>query len=277
MELSLSEQLMYSTVRIECVLDNGQSSVGTGFFYLFSAMEDGLSVPVIVTNKHVVEGAVSGSFLLTEANKEGKPLDKSHIPVNFSEFEQRWINHPEDDVDLCIMPIAPIFHQLEKMDKRIFYRNVEKPIINTAEKSRELLAVEDIIMIGYPNGLWDSVNNKPVARKGITATHPKHDYEGKEEIVIDAACYGGSSGSPVFILNEGTYTSGSGVIVGSRIIFLGILYAGPQVTVNGEIEIVTIPTSQKRAISKSMVMMNLGFIIKAHKLLDFETIVSEMK
>lgn len=276
MELSISEQLMYSTVRIECVLSTGQSSVGTGFFYNFLEQEDGSHVPAIVTNKHVIEDAINGRFILTEADNEGLPLDNSHIPIELSHFEQRWIGHPEDNVDLCIMLIAPIFHELEEMDKRVFYRTIQKSIIHTTEELNELHAIEDITMIGYPNGLWDSINNKPVARKGITATHPKHNYEGREEVVIDAACYGGSSGSPVFILNEGSYSSADSVVIGSRIIFLGILYAGPQVAVNGEVEIVTIPTSQSRAITRSMVMMNLGFVIKAHKLFDFEPILEEM-
>lgn len=33
--LSVSEQLMYSTVRIECLSSNGQGSTGTGFSLIF--------------------------------------------------------------------------------------------------------------------------------------------------------------------------------------------------------------------------------------------------
>lgn len=61
-------------------------------------------------------------------------------------------------------------------------------------------------MIGYPNGLWDSQNNLPIIRRGITATSVKKDYNGKKEFLIDAAVFPGSSGSPVFIFNEGSYS-----------------------------------------------------------------------
>ena len=51
----------------------------------------------------------------------------------------------------------------------------------------ELSAIEEIIMIGYPVGIWDSANNMPIVRKGITATRPDIDYEGRKEFMIDAA------------------------------------------------------------------------------------------
>src|SRR5439155_8993915 len=60
-------------------------------------------------------------------------------------------------------------------------------------------AVEDIVMVGYPSGLWDSTNNYPLVRRGITASHPGIDFEGKPQIAIDMACFEGSSGSPVLL------------------------------------------------------------------------------
>jgi len=60
-------------------------------------------------------------------------------------------------------------------------------------------------MVGYPIGLWDEKNNYPIFRKGITATHPANDYNGKSEFMIDAACFPGSSGSPVYIIDELNY------------------------------------------------------------------------
>lgn len=52
-------------------------------------------------------------------------------------------------------------------------------------------------MVGYPDGIWDEFNNQPIVRRGITATHPKNDFNGKGEFLIDAVCFPGSSGSPV--------------------------------------------------------------------------------
>lgn len=64
--LSASEQLAYSTVRIETTGREGAGS-GTGFFYRFVESEDGNeNVPAIVTNKHVVAGTTEGTFVLTK-------------------------------------------------------------------------------------------------------------------------------------------------------------------------------------------------------------------
>ena len=132
-------------------------------------------------------------------------------------------------------------------------------------------AVEEIIMIGYPNGLWDSTNNMPIVRRGITATNISFDYNGKKEFLIDAACFPGSSGSPVLICNVGAYRDKQGNLNlgSSRVLFVGVLYAGPQLTVTGDIRIVSVPDSQQKAMSVAAIPNNLGYIIKSECILDF--------
>jgi hypothetical protein len=131
-------------------------------------------------------------------------------------------------------------------------------------------------MIGYPNGIWDAVNNMPIIRRGSTATHPNLDYEGRPEFMIDAACFPGSSGSPVFLFNTGGYAvRGGGLAIGTRIKLLGVLYAGPQHTATGEIKIVAVPTLQQ-PIAVSRIPNNLGMIIKSARLRDFEPILKSL-
>lgn len=50
---------------------------------------------------------------------------------------------------------------------------------------------------------------------------------------------------------------------------LGVLYAGPQHTAEGELEVVTVPTQQQRVVTISRIPNNLGVVIKATKLEDF--------
>jgi hypothetical protein len=67
-----TELMMHSTVRIECANSGGNVSSGTGFFYkLFNTGDQ--SVPVVVTNKHVLNGNVRASFVLTLAKEDGQP------------------------------------------------------------------------------------------------------------------------------------------------------------------------------------------------------------
>ncbi|KAF6618276.1 trypsin-like peptidase domain-containing protein [Paenibacillus sp. EKM102P] len=273
--LSISEQLMYSTVRIESMDVYGNVSTGTGFYYRM--LDNGEShVSVIVTNKHVVEGGSRGRFVINLASEEGRLSGNDQEVFSFDNFESMWIKHPDPDVDLCIMPFVPIIREAEARGLKLAFVMLDEKLVYSDEQLSDLTAIEDIVMVGYPNGIWDKVNNHPIIRRGITATHPGYDYNGKEEFLIDAACFPGSSGSPVLLLNQGSYANKSGdVILGNRVALLGILYGGPQYTTTGEVRIVDVPTRQQ-AISVSSIPNNLGIIIKAKKLIDFEPILSEI-
>jgi hypothetical protein len=246
-------------VRIECKLSNNETGTGTGFFYTFD-LAGGARLPVIVTTRHAIRGAVLGRLRFTTATRDSLPSNGNYFTFSLGKFEQRWIPHPDPDIDLCIMPMAPIEKELEKKRISIFYVPFDASSLPGKETMESLGAIEDIIMVGYPNGIWDKTNNLPIFRKGITATHPKFDYNGKEEFLIDAACFPGSSGSPVLRLNGG-------------LLLLGVLYAGPQYMVNGEIEIVNVPTVQK-TMAVSRIPNNLGVVMKSKKIREFESILT---
>jgi hypothetical protein len=271
-QLTITEQMAYGTVRIECQLASGQTATGTGFFFSFLREENGRHIPAIVTNKHVVRGAVRGQFHLTRRSLDGGPIDNSHFTVPLDNFEARWAMHPDPDIDLCALPIAPILSAAAAQNEQLFYISADESLLPSDEDLADLSAMEDVVMIGYPNGIWDSVNNQPVFRRGITATHAAKEFRGKSEFMIDAACFPGSSGSPVFLLNIGGYQSRKGTMLGAtRVKLLGVLYAGPQFTATGEIKVVQIPTVQQ-AISFTSIPNNLGYVIKAKKLLDFNAL-----
>jgi V8-like Glu-specific endopeptidase len=265
------EQLIHSTVRIECLTDKGASS-GSGYFFGFLS-EGSACVPCIVTNKHVINGAKKGKFYLTVNDEKGKPNLNKHLPIEFDNFENEWIKHPDTNIDLAIFPINPIIQQAKQQGVDFHYILLNKDVIANSELLESLPSMEDIIMIGYPSGLWDEKHNLPIIRKGITATHPKLSYNGKSEFMIDAACFPGSSGSPVFLANIGSYVNKSGTLcAGTRIALLGTLYAGPQHMATGEVRVVEVPTDMK-PISISSIPNNLGLVIHANKLLDFDKIL----
>ena len=278
MNLSTMEKLCFSTVRIETNNSAGNSCSGTGFF--FNLTIDGKIVPLIVTNKHVVRGMSKGRFILTERGKDDIPMYKQHFPISIDDgFEKYWIMHPDPLIDICAMPINPIIEMAHKQfNKSFFFIPFDNSLIPSKEQLGEFDIAEDIIMIGYPNGLWDSINNMPIVRRGIMATNITLDHNGKREFVIDAACFPGSSGSPVILFNKGGYTDKQGNLNwgSGRLMLLGILYAGPQLTVTGDIKVVTIPNIQQKALSVSHIPNNLGYIIKADAILDFIPIIKSM-
>ncbi len=94
-------------------------------------MSGQIHVPAIVTNKHVVAGAAKGQFHLTLADDAGNPIPKSHHIFQFDSFEKMWIPHPEHDVDLCVMPIAPLEQVAAKENKKLFYVGLDKSLVPT--------------------------------------------------------------------------------------------------------------------------------------------------
>jgi len=273
--LSITEQLLHSTVRIEAVNSDGGLSSGTGFFFNFSAGNDRVC-PAIVTNRHVVKDQSRGFFHLTMAKSNGEPNYGHHERIEVPYFSTVWLEHPDPDVDLAVRLVGGLFNHLEQSGKRVFYVGIDKSLVPDATALAKLNAVEEIMMIGYPNGLWDAKNNLPIVRRGITGTPAFVDYNDKPEFVIDAACFPGSSGSPVFIVNQGIVRDkhGNTNIGSSRILFLGVLYAGPQFTASGRIVIEAAPTNL-RPVPLVDTMMNLGLCVKAAKVLDFETLLQD--
>jgi hypothetical protein len=212
----------------------------------------------------------TGRFVMSLADENNNPLDTQHFPVVLGKLQGFIRNHPSPEVDLCALPLGSIINHCKTSGIRIFYRSIPEELMPTSEQLNELTALEDILMIGYPNGIWDTVNNMPILRKGVTATHPCLDYNGKKEIMIDAACFPGSSGSPVLIYNPSGYLtkSGKSMLGSQRTILIGILYGGPQHTATGQI---VIAPSLQQPISVSKIPNNLGAVIKAERILELRS------
>lgn len=270
MTLGIMEQLTQSTVRIETDLHGGGLSTGTGFYMNFLQKEDSC-IPVIVTNKHVVANAKNGRFHVTLATKEGLPDTGKHQQFQFDQFEKRCIKHPNPGVDLAAFLIGPLVNQIQQGGGKLFYIPLQTNLIPKDEERASYSSMEDVVMIGYPNGIWDAKNNLPVIRRGITATHANVPWNGKPEFLTDIASFPGSSGSPVFLANIGGYMDNKGnTYMGRhRIRLLGVHYAGAMHTASGQIKIVTAPTSNV-PVPITQIPNNIGVAINSNEILGLE-------
>lgn len=278
-ELSFVEQLCYNTTRIVTVNSKKEVHVASGFFVGFGIEgEEDKGVPILVTNRHVTEDAEKLIIWLSEKDANGDPVDKEKVEITIEDAASRFIMHPDPQVDLSIFPIAVTISNAEKAtNTSLLYKTFSSSILMTDANAEELDAVEEILMIGYPNGLWDQTNNRPIFRYGITATDPKVDYEGKREFMIDCACIQGSSGSPVLLYNRGICSNKFGKETKYDVIkakLLGVQHSIPIRNTEGKMVKVVTPTSDDKAPVIGL-PINLGYIVKIQCLFDFIPILEK--
>ncbi|MBT9457508.1 MAG: trypsin-like peptidase domain-containing protein [Burkholderiaceae bacterium] len=283
-----------SLIKIE--RQDGSVVTGTGFFYDFPLQEEeakaprefvgGLGrlvvevggirqqvAPMLVTNKHVVNGEDFATVWITVAPKDalldelGLPVGRRHLPVRI-ELGDAVVHHPNPDVDLCALPLALRFWQIEAAgDLKVVNSRLYAGHRVPAERKNALRHIESVAMIGYPNGLWDHVNNAPLVRRGTTATHPLVSYQGRPEFLIDMACFPGSSGSPVFLYQDGIYQESGVPHIGIKTALLGVLWGGPQFSADGKLEVRPVPNGLELApVPVTRIPMNLGIVIHASEL-----------
>lgn len=248
---------------MSCVRVVGTNSVGSGFLYRIPFGKDNTMIGII-TNKHVIVGQDSLRITL--------PFGKNGVEYTLVGMKEECTFHSDVDVDLVFIPITNVVQD-------IFNNTGSIPNIKLLSKENLLLptdydflnVIENILVMGYPNGLWDSENYRPLIRTGITASDPRLDYQGKKEFIIDAEIIGGSSGSPVFIsLSVNDYSRLDSIPEHNRVVkILGVNRAVFIREHQGELTQVT-----SNVILKG-VPIGLGVCIKSEEILNLENQVIE--
>jgi hypothetical protein len=273
---SVAEQLLFTTVRIESIDSEGILQVGTGFIFSYEIGEHQKTITqYIVTNKHVVENGVSGrlTFLTGKSEKEAKLGDKFHYVIE-KNFGKQWYGNSNENIDVAIFPLNDLILFFSHQEKSIFYRSISNSLIPTEATLKEIDALEEVIFIGYPWGLWDEKNFLPVFRKGITASPISLDFNGEKKFLIDGSVFPGSSGSPVFLFNRGAYNPKSGgITMGTRLVFLGILSDAYTREVEGKIKYHTEKIKHKNGekivpVPITNQFFNIGIVFKSSTIID---------
>lgn len=262
--LALAQRLVYSTVKINCTRVNGNPSTGTGFFFTNVHNES-----LVITNWHVVKDAVNGQFVMIEGDKYNDPIPGAGISIKMDKFSERWEHHSDPNVDLCAMPLLHVIRECRKDGKVPYPTTIDYTTIPSDEEWQKFIPAEDILMIGYPNGIWDDVNLLPYFKKGMTATHPSINYKGEDEFVMDISVYPGSSGSPVFLLTDDFYKKSRSFEGGNdRARLLGVAYKHFKYNNDGSIVSTILEWDQTDRIPP----IDLGIAIRSTKLRGFDRI-----
>lgn len=257
--LSIAEQLYFTTVKIST--DN--NSCGTGFFFSFNI--NGINVPTLVTNNHVVQGSMSITIRAHTAPVNDE-VDLTRF-YDITLITSSCIVHPVED--LCIFPLG-------KEQCNIFFKFFNEQNLPTQADIESTDFLEEVLMLGCPDGIFDDYNNIPLLRRGITATPMSLDFKNTKRFLTDIAAFPGSSGSPILIYDRASRTDKLGNIhlgSGRRLHLIGIHAAGYMHQINsdwhGQLPLGT-PTPV------SLIPNSLGVAIKSSCLLDFKPIMAQI-
>jgi hypothetical protein len=261
-------QLLLTTCRLEVTYPDGIGH-GTGFVFtkIIAENQDGTSrsFPLLITNRHVLEGGTGlKTWVHVEANESAI---EAGYELTVTELQKFCFYHPNSNIDLAAVPFGPLANAAKGTGREPAFCALDESLVPSPAELDDLSAIEDILLIGYPDGRWDEHNNLPVVRRGITATPVSVDYEGRPEFLIDCACFRGSSGSPVLLYNIGSYSSKGTTIIGNRVKFLGVLHSGHISKGEGDVKVIPIPTSTK-VVAEFEQGLHLGVIVRAQHVVE---------
>jgi hypothetical protein len=257
--LTTYEYLLYTTVRLEIsIVDD--TKIGTGFLYDHHTA-GGEKIPLLITNRHVVAGCQSVAVRFHRRDTSAPRWAVSgYVDLSLPILEAQWTGHPDPAIDLSAIRLSTFQQAAAGQGNELGVFALGERFI--PDDFAAFDAVEDVIMLGYPSGLWDSTNNYPIVRRGITASHPGVDFEGQPQFAVDIACFEGSSGSPVLLPYDPGRAKPVAFFDPTRLFaFLGVLSTLHRHPVEGELLAATptpIPT-------QSLFPMNLGYAIKARE------------
>lgn len=203
---------VHATVRIENEWGRG----GTGFL-IIRKLNDKQGKVFLLTNKHVVhldpQMRRDAAFLKMFVNVREKDGAVRGTAFQFSlseEGQRLWREHPTPDIDVLAIDVTALINSHPGLEnKGADYSFFALPEVL---KREEITEGEEVLVIGYPLGLYHSRTHSPLVRQGIIATkigepinirirQPSGESRRVEipGFLIDAAIVPGSSGSPVVL------------------------------------------------------------------------------
>lgn len=217
---SLEAQIRHAVVRVESITDDAPSLHATGLCFHFATGTGG-EIPAILVPRRWLEGAGRVRFHMLEGKVVAGVVEGTGavLTIEVPEIEVRLMDHPDPDVDLCALPLAPLRQLAARVGKALFYSPLEEAFLAHERVLRGLHATERVLVPGFDA----EAGVLPHLREGLTGSPPVEDFRGRSLGLIDMACVPGTLGAPVLICDQGSYTEGTRQVSGDRIILLGLL------------------------------------------------------
>jgi S1-C subfamily serine protease len=170
----------------------------------------------LVTNKHVFQN--KKAMVVRFNPQSNEPAQDFDTPLINQVGNIIWTGHPNDNVDVAVIPINVNLLKEQKM--RYNYFMSDDHILTAAQMSEKGITEGDFIyVLGFPMGIVDPERQYVIARSGSIARIKDVLDKHRIEFIIDAFVFPGNSGGPVVSKPEafgieGTKTVGNAYLIG---------------------------------------------------------------
>ena len=191
----------------------GHQSVGTGFLYARSiAAAPDRSIVFIVTNRHVVDGAVTH----IRVNRIGGGTNFVTVQ-DATRPGTEWFRHQTADVAVLPLPPESPLSGRSGAD-HLHFADSHAP---TTEEWPRVAEGNGVFVLGFPLGLVGEHRNDPIVRHGVIARIQDWLRRDTHSFLIDSTAFPGNSGGPVLLQPEAVGLEGTESI--RRSLLLGIV------------------------------------------------------
>lgn len=201
---SLAEVAYLSTIRVVATKQDGLCRISSGFVIVDAAEL------FLVTARHAVESADVVTLYFYPGTDDGPTLS-NHIPRDVRDVSSFFVFHPQPDIDVAVGRLHGVVQAMRNDGESIFVRGIwsesfalkwsqgDPTISDPFVRPRPL---DEVQIVGYPNNYRDFHTGLPIMRRGLIATPLWLDFGGEPIFLIDTTACHGTSGGPVFFVEE---------------------------------------------------------------------------
>ncbi|HEY2047832.1 MAG TPA: serine protease [Caulobacteraceae bacterium] len=190
---AVTVELIAATVELEQPIAGGMRTVGTGFL-ISDPTPDGRPRVVLVTANHVfdrMKGDDATVGYRIEQSDGSWSYAPQQISIRASDGKALWVRHPTRDVAAISITAPPAFAQ------------AAIPIAwlagDDALGHTNLAPGDELMTLGYPQGLSANTAGFPILRAGRVASYPLGPSKAFPTFLLDFRVFPGNSGGPVYL------------------------------------------------------------------------------
>lgn len=222
----ISEKIFFSTIKINVETKDGHNAIGTGFL-VFKSLKNKDSIIFLVTSKKLIDNSKFATLVFHEADGKDisilKEKENIHICIGEQDWEKMWFSSSQSD-SFVIAPIMPIIKYIENQLGKVCYFQTISVTSTIDNHFKDISLSEDILFLTYLGEEFTLENDyMPVLGRAKLASMLSTSSTDKSVFLINGLDTPSCAGSPVFILNEGSFMTQNGPILGNRFLFLGVM------------------------------------------------------